>query len=188
MNYDLIVNELKTASSFNLYRLVTVINQLLEDPVRLAAIKRSLRPGMEASYFHAAQNRLVPVRVLEVRRTRAAVQELQTGEKWTVPLYMINVDEEVVQVAPQRGQVDRLSLRIGEMVGFKDRDGIEVYGRVVKLNPKRAKILTPRGTWAVPYNLLFSVIDGEGREQSGAPLVGVEYTVEGVEGYPPDDK
>ena len=31
----------------------------------------------------------------------------------------------------------------------------------IKLNPKRAKIHTKKGVWAVPYAMLSTVIDGE---------------------------
>ena len=166
MDYNLVVSELQKASAFDLYRLHTAIGHLLDDPGRLAAIKRQLRVGLEVTYFDAQKNRLVPAQVLEIRRTQASVRELQTGKRWTVPLYMINVEGTDTDIAPKKNRVDRLSLKIGDQVGFTGRDGSELFGTVIKLNPKRAKIQTNQGIWAVPYSMLFTVIDGgQARDQ-----------------------
>ncbi len=74
---------------------------------------------------------------------------------------MINLQGVKTDVQPARGSVDRASLRVGNTVGFADRDGREVFGTVIKLNPKRAKVTTDATTWAVPYEMIFPVIDGE---------------------------
>ena len=142
MNYELIVSELQKASAFDLYRLQSAIGHLLNDPARLNSIKHQLRPGMEITYFEPQENRLIPAQVLEIRRTRVAIQELETRKRWTVPLYMINIEDTNTDIAPKSNQVDRLSLKIGDQVGFTARDGDEQFGIVTKLNPKRAKIQT----------------------------------------------
>ncbi|MCU7906057.1 MAG: hypothetical protein KZQ76_09470 [Candidatus Thiodiazotropha sp. (ex Epidulcina cf. delphinae)] len=120
---------------------------------------------MEITYFHEQGNRLVPARMLQIRKTRAAVQDLETGKRWTIPLYMINLE------TPNQQGVDRLSLRIGDTVGFAGREGQELFGTIIKLNPKRAKIQTEKGIWAVPYSMLFTVIDGE---HGNDPLIPVD--------------
>lgn len=84
MDYNLILSELQQASMFDLFLLQAAIGKLLDDPARLIAIKRALRPGMEITYFHEQGNRLVPARVLQIRKTRAAVQDLETGKRWTI--------------------------------------------------------------------------------------------------------
>ncbi|MCU7918628.1 MAG: hypothetical protein KZQ95_09750 [Candidatus Thiodiazotropha sp. (ex Epidulcina cf. delphinae)] len=161
MDYNLILSELQQASMFDLFRLQAAIGKLLDDPARLIVIKRALRPGMEITYFHEQGNRLVPARVLQIRKTRAAVQDLETGKRWTIPLYMINLENQDTDITPNQQGVDRLSLRIGDTVGFAGREGQELFGAIIKLNPKRAKIQTEKGIWAVPYSMLFPVIDGE---------------------------
>jgi hypothetical protein len=161
MKYELIVSELQQASAFDLFRLQSAIDRLLEDPQRLNAIKHQLRPGMEITYFEPQENRLIPARILEVRRTRAVIQELASDKHWTVPLYMINVENTDTEIASNNQRVDRISLKIGDQVGFTGKDGRELFGTVIKLNPKRAKIKTSQGIWAVPYSMLFTVIDGE---------------------------
>jgi len=161
MNYELIVSELQKASAFDLYRLQSAIGHLLDDPARLNSIKHQLRPGLEITYFEPQENRLIPAQVLEIRRTRVAIQELETRKRWTVPLYMINIEDINTDIPPKSNQVDRLSLKIGDQVGFTARDGDELFGIVTKLNPKRAKIQTGQGVWAVPYSMLFTVIDSD---------------------------
>ena len=76
MDYELIVSALQKASAFDLYRLQSAIGHLLDDPLRLNAIKCQLRPGMEITYFEPQENRLIPTLILEIRRTRVAIQEL----------------------------------------------------------------------------------------------------------------
>ncbi len=161
INYKLILSELGKASTFDLYRIQAAIGKLLDDPKRLSAIKRQLKTGMEITYLNEQENRLIPARLLEVRKTRAAVQDLESGKRWTIPLYMINLQEADIHIAPQKGNLDRLSLRIGDTVGFEGRDGRELFGKVIKLNPKRAKIKTTNEIWNVPYSMLFTVIEGE---------------------------
>lgn len=161
MDYDLLLTELRNASLFDLYRLQAAIGRLLDDPARQELAKRQLRPGMEIAYFYAPDNRLIPARVLQVRKSRVLVEEMETAKRWTIPVYMFNLQGEVPDIRPPRNGVDRLSLRIGDRVGFTCRDGRELMGRVTKLNPKRAKIDTSEGVWNVPYSMLFPVIEGE---------------------------
>jgi hypothetical protein len=161
MDYNHILSELQQASTFELFRLKAAISTLLDEPARLAAIKRNLKPGMEITYFHEVGNRLVTARVLQIRNTRATVQDLDTGKRWNTALYTINLQGVDTDIQARRNGVDRLSLRIGDRVGFTGRDGQELFGTVVKLNPKRAKVKTESGIWTVPYSMLFTVIEGE---------------------------
>jgi len=160
MNYNLLLSELEQASTFELFRLQAAISTLLDDPTRIAAIKRQLR-RMEISYFHEQENRLVTARLLEIRKTRAAIQESSSGKRWTIPLYMINLEQSDTDLTPQKQGVDRLSLRIDDRVGFRGKNNEEHFGTVIKLNPKRAKIQVGTTIWSVPYSMLFSIIDGE---------------------------
>jgi hypothetical protein len=161
MDYKMIVSELQQASMFDLFRLQAAITRLLDDPARLTAIKHQLREGTDITYFSERENRLVPARILEIRKTRTLVQDLETSKRWTLPLYMINIAQVDTDITPPHRGLDRLSLRLGESVGFAARDGRERFGTVVKLNPKRAKIETEEGVWSVPYSMLFHVIEGQ---------------------------
>jgi hypothetical protein len=168
ISYDRVLGELNKASTFDLYRLQAAIGKLLSDPQRLQAIKRRLSAGMQISYFDERRNCLVPARVLEVRKSRALLAELEGGEHWTVPLYMLNLEGTDTSISPPRGQLDRLSSKVGDRVGFENRDGQSIFGTISKLNPKRAKVQTTTGVWNVPYSMLFPIIEGE---QGGESLV-----------------
>ncbi len=170
MDYRQILSELEAASTFELYRLQAAIARVLDDPERIAAIKRQLRPDMEISYFSQADNRLVPARIVAVRKTRAVVEDLETGKGWTIPLCTINLERVEADISPGHRGVDRMSLRLGDQVGFNDREGRAISGVVIKLNPKRAKVETPEAIWNVPYTMLFSVIDGERGAEEPPPL------------------
>jgi hypothetical protein len=85
MDYELIVSALQKASAFDLFRLQSAIGHLLDDPLRLNAIKRQLRPGMEITYFEPRENRLIPAQILEIHRTRAAIRELQPAKAGRFP-------------------------------------------------------------------------------------------------------
>ena len=161
MNYNLVLSELQQASPFELFRLQAAISTLLDEPSRLEAIKRQLQPGMKVSYFHTQENRLIPATLLEVRKSRASIQDCNTGKRWDIPLYQINLEESDTDLSSQRQGVDRLSLRIDDRVGFKGKNSEELFGTVIKLNPKRAKIKVDNTVWSVPYSMLFSIIDGE---------------------------
>ena len=187
MDYELIVSALQKASAFDLYRLQSAIGHLLDDPLRLNAIKRQLRPGMEITYFEPQENRLIPARILEIRRTRAAIQELPGGKRWTVPLYMINIEGTHTDITPKKNHVDRLSLKIGDQVGFTGKDGSELFGSIIKLNPKRAKIQTRQGVWAVPYSMLFTIIDGEQARDQFVPAEIELFTDSCINPAPDDD-
>jgi hypothetical protein len=187
MDYELIVSALQKASAFDLYRLQSAIGHLLDDPLRLNAIKCQLRPGMEITYFEPQENRLIPTLILEIRRTRVAIQELQTGKRWTVPLYMINIEGADTDITPKKNHVDRLSLKIGDQVGFTGKDGSELFGTVIKLNPTRAKIQTNQGIWAVPYSMLFVIIDGEQARDQFVPAEIELFTDSCINPAPDDD-
>jgi hypothetical protein len=187
MDYELIISALQKASTFDLYRLQSAIGHLLDDPQRLNAIKRQLRPGMEITYFEPQENRLIPAQILEIRRTRAAIKELTTGKRWNISLCMINIEGADTDITPQKNQVDRLSLKIGDQVGFTGRDGSELFGTVVKLNPKRAKIQTSQGIWGVHYSMLFTIIDGEQARDQFVPAEIELFTDSCINPAPDDD-
>lgn len=164
MNYTFIVDELRAASLFDLFRLHAAINLLLEDPERIERVRRRLRPGMKIRYFDEAQNRLVEAAILELRRTRLLVENLGDGKPWLIPFCAVNVDEVETELrtAPRHNALDRSSLKVGDQIGFRDRQNQDKYGQVVALNPKTATILTSdQQKWRVAYQFLFPVIDGD---------------------------
>ena len=162
MDYNLLNEEIRQASPFDLFRLQVLIGQLLNDPKTLQRVRGQLREGMVVSYFDAGKNALVEVEITRVKRSNVDATETASGKRWDLPIYMLNLEQVPTEVAPETtGTLDRNSLSVGDPVGFRGREGELIYGEVVKLNPKRCKVRTPDGLWNVYYQSLFPVIDGE---------------------------
>lgn len=163
MNIQFIFSELETASDFELFRLQLAISKALDDPSRIAAMRAVLRQGMRVEYFCEERNQAVLVDVLEIKRTRATVQEVETGKKWSLPFYCFNIDqvETQLQATPKRG-MSKVEISVSDTLGFIDsRDNQERIGTVIKLNPKTVVLQVGDTRWKVPYSLLFPVLNGE---------------------------
>lgn len=150
------------SSLFDLFRLKVLLDKLLIDPVRLTDIKRQLQINQEISYFNVALNQEVVANVIKIARTNVLVRNINDGKIWELPLYMINTSEFRTDLRKEHHRADRLTLQVGDAVGFVSKDNRELYGVVVKLNPKTASIkVVQGGRWRVSYRLLFYVLDAE---------------------------
>jgi len=175
MDYTQIIENLKKASSFDLYRLQVAISHELESPQRTQATKNRLRLGQEITYFDWSENRLIEAEVIKLRRTRLLVEDKHGGRRWTIPFYWVNIDgiDPGVQTISEELGLDRSQLGVGDRVGFRDRQSNDVYGEVIRLNRKTATILVEDGTqWRVAYSLLFPVVESQVRAESGLLIEG----------------
>ena len=165
MDYSKIIGELKQASLFDLYRLSVAINQQLENPRRLSEIKESLRPGKNISYFDDSENRLIEAKVIKLMRTRLLVENIDDQQRWEIPLYYVNLDEVNTDIiGSPRTRLDKSQLKVGDMVGFQDKQNNDVHGKIIRLNQKTATIKTNTNTeWRVGYEWLYVVIDVDQR-------------------------
>jgi len=162
MDYSTILNELNNASLFELYRLNVAIRQQLEDPIRMSSVKKSLRTGQLIKYFDSTENKLIDATILELKRTKVLVENKHDGELWNIPYYHINVDNIDTNIqATSKRTINRNNLKVGDKVCFKDKKGNELFGEVIKLNPKTAGVLVGQVKWRVAYSLLLPIIDGE---------------------------
>jgi len=162
MDYTFIIDELRAASLFDLFRLRAAISEQLEDPQRIDQVRRRLRPGMPINYFDEAQNRLIEATVRELHRTRLLVENRHDLERWSIPFGAVNIDgvDTDIRAATEQQALDRSRLKVGDAVGFRDRQNQDKYGQVVALNQKTATILTSdQQRWRVAYQFLFPVID-----------------------------
>lgn len=172
MDYSQILHALQSASLFDLYRLRVAIEQQLDNPERVEQVRGRLQPGMTVDYFDEAQNRLVKADVVELNRTRLVVENHSDRKRWSIRFCSVNLDSVPVELHPLSAQqpLDRSLLQVGDLVGFRDRQNRERYGRIHDLNQKTATILTNRGErWRVAYVYLFKVLDTviEVEEDSG---------------------
>jgi hypothetical protein len=169
MDYSKIMENLKQASLFDLYRLSIAINHQLENPQRVAEIKKRLKIGQIIRYFDPAENRLIEAKVIALKRTQLLVKNSHDQQQWTIPVYWVNLDEvnTDISVSPRMG-LDKSQLRVGDIVGFQDKQNNDLHGEVIRLNQKTATIRTNANTeWRVGYEWLYLVIDGE----QGFPLL-----------------
>jgi len=162
MDYSKILNELNSASLFELYRLNASIRQQLKDPKRISLIKSILKVGQLIKYFEAAENRLLDAEIIELKRTKVLVKNKHDDELWNIPYYFINIDNSDVDIqAGSKQKISRNNLKVGDKVCFKDNGGKEIFGEVTKLNPKTSGVLVGDVKWRVAYSLLSPIIDGE---------------------------
>lgn len=162
MDYTRILQELQSATLFDLYRLHAAIAQQLDNPQRVEQVRSRLSPGMNIAYFDETENRLVKARVVELNRTRLIVENQEDGKRWSIRFGSVNLDGVSVDLHPVSAQqpLDRSLLKAGDIVGFRDRQNREKYGRVQDLNQKTATILTNSGErWRVAYSFLFKVLN-----------------------------
>jgi hypothetical protein len=162
-----LVEELATAPVFELYRLRAAIDQLVQDPARVAKVKACLRPGMTISWFDECKNRLFDAKILELQRTRVLVQNVEDGARWQVSYASLNLEGVPVHL-PASGEMGRLAWKVGDSVAFRDKQNRDLYGTIVSLNPKTATVvLKDNHKWRVAYQLLIPVWDAEARSADG---------------------
>jgi len=170
MDYTEILDALNKATLFDLHRLQSAIYQELSNPDRIDAIKIQLKPGQQISYFDSSQNSLIDAIVIQPKKTRCLVKDIKDGKRWNIPFYYINLDDADTDIRPTKNQVGipKSVLKIGDTVGFKNKDQEDIYGEVIRLNQKTATIkVDMHNQWRVSYSLLFPVLDGEQSEQKG---------------------
>ncbi|MCX6056830.1 MAG: hypothetical protein NTW69_01600, partial [Chloroflexi bacterium] len=116
MDYSKIVDDLKQASLFDLYRLGVAINQQLDNPQRLDEIKKRLNPGRMICYFDPVENRLIEAKIIRLKRTQLLVKNVLDQKEWIIPVYWVNLDEENTDIiAPSKKGLDKSQLKVGEI-------------------------------------------------------------------------
>ena len=140
------VETLKNASLFDLYRLRVLISKILEDPIRLDEIRMRLKVNQEVYYFEDISNREIKALVVNIGRSHVSVKNLDDGKGWRLPIYMINIGESKESSIKPSNKVDRLTIKTGERVGFVTKEGTTLYGIVQKLNPSTATVVVSGGS------------------------------------------
>ncbi|MFA5923090.1 MAG: hypothetical protein WC856_17670 [Methylococcaceae bacterium] len=164
MDYTTILQELNKASLFDLHRLQSAIYQELLNPKRIEQIKAQLKIGQPISYFDPQSNSLVDAVILKIQITRCLVRNIKDQKTWNLPFYYLNLDDVDADIKPAKNAVGipKNTLKVGARVGFKDKQNNDLFGEVIRLNPKTATIkINEHSKWLVHYNHLFRVIEGE---------------------------
>jgi hypothetical protein len=167
--------EIEKLSLFDIRQLRYAMLKLVEDPDRLLAAKRHLKVGMTVSYLFSDDEGMKEAIILKISDKRVIVKNLCDGRQWNIYVSTINLYGKDLLVSPKRftGNLDRHSLKIGDLIGFHERkSGIDLYGKIKKLNPKRALVeLHQGGLWYVYYSNLFLITEGESRDSNGCLLI-----------------
>ena len=164
MDYTTILQELNKASLFDLHRLQSAIYQELINPKRINQIKAQLKIGQSISYFDSQSNCLIDAVILKIQITRCLVRNINDQKTWNIPFYYLNLDHVDADIKPAKNAVGipKNTLKVGAKVGFKNKQNNDLFGEVIRLNPKTATIkINEHSQWLVHYNHLFWVIDGE---------------------------
>jgi hypothetical protein len=108
---------------------------------------------------------LIEAKVIKLMRTRLLVENIDDQQRWEIPLYYVNLDEVNTDIiGSPRTRLDKSQLKVGDMVGFQDKQNNDVHGKIIRLNQKTATIKTNTNTeWRVGYEWLYVVIDVDQR-------------------------
>jgi len=153
------MQQLDRASLFDLFRLHVAIGHELNNSKRLIALKQELHVGMQVYWYDDTTNRLAAVTIIALNPKTAEVVDREKHKRYSLPYFMINIDEKEVRINKKDNKLDRHQLQVGERVGFS-KDGIDYCGIILRLNPKTVTLDTGDGRrWRVSYSFLYRVTD-----------------------------
>lgn len=164
LNFAEKLEEYKEYTLFDLYRLGSLINKIITDPIRNSEVKKLLRVGMEVSYFSEEQNTEMLIQIMSVEKKRAKAKRVYDGATMSIPFYLLNIKNINKKFTePPSSGVRKEDLKIGEVVTFNPGAGAEdKFGIIMRLNDKTATLRVDRvETWRVGYAQLFKIIDGD---------------------------
>lgn len=161
MNYAEILDAIKQASLFDLYRLNMALKHELENPERIQQLLGTFKEGDIVSYLDASSNRLEQARVLQKNPKYVLVENISDHKRWNVrycSLNLKNIDLDLYNTL-SKGKLSKNDLRVGEVVGF-NKDGFQIAGIIVRLNYKTVTIVAKDNhRWRVSYSYLFKIIE-----------------------------
>jgi hypothetical protein len=159
MNYTDVLNALKNASLFDLYRLSVAIDHEMENPERIHQVRQSFKEDDSISYFDRNTNSLIEAIVLQKNPKNVLVKNVKDQKIWSIQYCMLNIARTNVDIHSDK--LSKNNLKIGDCVGF-NHDGREIAGIVIRLNHKTVSLITKdRRRWRVSYKLLYKVIDAD---------------------------
>ena len=167
IEYDQLVAFLKHASLHEIYRISSAIQNELDNPQRILAVKEKIREGDYVEYFDAKTNMLTRARVLKKQQKKILVQNCDDMKHWALPYHWLKIDSREFNFRnPDKKGLHKNELSVGRWVGFTNsRNGETVVGRIQGLNQKTVSLITAMGhRWRVPYQLLYTIIDGQKNE------------------------
>lgn len=161
INYNQLTNFLKEASLFEIYRFQVALQNEMENPQRIADVRKQFKEGDAIEYFDRETNALVRAVVKQKNQKRITAVNCVDGKIWTLPYYMLKLDgRDFVFSQPNRG-LNKNAVKVGDWVGW-NYDGEEVIGKIKRLNHKTVTMTTKKyGLFRVYYESLYSILEGE---------------------------
>lgn len=169
MNITEILEEIEKLPLCDMSRIEAHLSRIIDDEERLKPIKASLSIGQDISIFDPYDNVKVQGKLVSVLKTNVRILREDDGKIWKYPICWINLnntDSINFPIEAISRNLSRNNLSVGEMVSFRNNNE-DQYGKVIKLNPKTAKIRLNNGDlWNVAYPLLTRIIDGDQPKQT----------------------
>jgi hypothetical protein len=161
IQFNQLIAFLENASLFEIYRISVAIDNELANPVRIRDARDKFKVGDTLEYFNKATNSFIAGVVLSKSIKNVAIQNCTDGAYWKIPYYLLKLDSRDFNFSSPKQALNKNSLRVGDVVGFNS-DGVDVIGRISRLNQKTVSLVTANNRkWRVSYSLLYPVIDGQ---------------------------
>jgi len=173
MDFSKVMQLLKDASPYDLYRIKIAIENEIEKPEHIKVIRARFAIGDQISYFDQGANSLIYAVVLDKMVKNVRVKNLLDNKIWILPYYMINFEKKESDIPTNsKEKPTKNNFRMGDCVGFNN-DGVQCVGIITKLNHKTATLVTHDNKhWRVSYGLLFNVLNGELVDHTSTALIG----------------
>lgn len=162
MNFDSILDTLKQASGFELYRLRAMLDRVLDDPKWIIAVQKQLLIGQQINYYEDSSNTELTGQVLEFRRKHVVVRDPATNKRWLIAYTSINLGGADVKIREaDRAGLSRHEVAVGDVVGFIDGEHRQRHGKIIRLNDKTVTLECDGQKWRVSYSYLHWVLDSD---------------------------
>jgi D-hexose-6-phosphate mutarotase len=150
------LNALKTASTFDLYRLSVLINDELDNPQRHMQLLASIHVGQQLHYYDARTHQQNPCRIEQILQKYIVILDLKEQRRYKIQPYMLNLNGKSVDIHLQQGEkFERHHLQVGERIAFVATEQGYTEGNIIRLNQKTVTLRADNGKeWRVSYGLL----------------------------------
>ena len=162
MNYTDVLNALKEASLFDLFRLGVAISHEAENPARINAVRQAFKEGDTISYFDEQTNALRSAVVIQKHIKYVSILDTEGQYFCKITYFLLNLDKADISIHANRHEkLSKNHASIGDCVGF-NKDGEQIAGVITRLNHKTVSLITAdRRRWRVAYQFLYKIIDAD---------------------------
>jgi hypothetical protein len=173
VDFTEVMQLLKNASPYDLFRIKAAINNEIEKPEHIRSIRQCFAVGDQITYFDEQSNSLVPAVVIDKMVKNVRVRNTHDQKLWVLPYYMLNIEKKESDIhINHKEKPTKNNFKIGDCVGFNN-DGKQCIGTITKLNHKTASLITSdHKRWRVSYSVLFKVLDGESADRVSSMFIG----------------